>query len=49
MNILVDEAPGVFFYEPLSVFVIPNSIAGFQYNINYPFTYYFYYNLHAAQ
>ena len=48
MNILVDEAPGVFFYEPLSVFVIPNSVAGFQYNINYPFTYYFFYNLHAA-
>ena len=49
MMILVDQAPGVFFYEPKSVFVIPNRIAGFQYNINYPFTYYFYYNLTAAQ
>ena len=49
MTILVDEAPGLFFYEPKSVFVIPNHIAGFQYNINYPFTYYFYYNLHAAK
>ncbi|HEX7432843.1 MAG TPA: ABC transporter substrate-binding protein, partial [Anaerolineaceae bacterium] len=49
MNILVDQAPGVFFYEPLSVFVIPNTVAGFQYNINYPFTYYFFYNLHSAK
>jgi peptide/nickel transport system substrate-binding protein len=48
MKLLVDEAPGVFFYEPLSIFVIPNSVAGFQYNINYPFTYYFFYNLHKA-
>jgi peptide/nickel transport system substrate-binding protein len=48
MNILVDEAPGVFFYEPKSVFVIPSHVAGFQYNINYPFTYYFFYNLRAA-
>jgi peptide/nickel transport system substrate-binding protein len=49
MTILVDQAPGVFFYEPKSVFVIPSHVAGFQYNINYPFTYYFYYNLHAAK
>ncbi|HEX7621020.1 MAG TPA: ABC transporter substrate-binding protein [Anaerolineales bacterium] len=49
LNILVDQAPGVFFYEPLSVFVIPNTVAGFQYNINYPFTYYFFYNLHSAK
>lgn len=49
MNILVDQAPGLFFYEPLSVFVIPNTVAGFQYNINYPFTYYFFYNLHSAK
>jgi peptide/nickel transport system substrate-binding protein len=49
MTILVDQAPGAFFYEPQSVFVIPNHIAGFQYNINYPFTYYFYYDLHAAK
>jgi peptide/nickel transport system substrate-binding protein len=49
MNLLVDEAPGVFFFEPKSVFVIPNSISGFQYNMNYPYTYYFYYNLHTAK
>jgi peptide/nickel transport system substrate-binding protein len=49
MNILVNDAPGVFFYEPQSVFVIPNTVAGFQYNINYPFTYYFFYDLKAAQ
>jgi peptide/nickel transport system substrate-binding protein len=48
MNILVDEAPGVFFYEPQQVFVIPAYIGGFKYNINYPFTYYFFYDLHAA-
>jgi peptide/nickel transport system substrate-binding protein len=49
MNILVNDAPGVFFYEPQSVFVIPNTVMGFQYNINYPFTYYFFYDLKAAQ
>jgi peptide/nickel transport system substrate-binding protein len=49
MKILVDQAPGLFFYEPKSVFVIPNHVAGFQYNINYPFTYYFFYDLHAAK
>jgi ABC-type transport system substrate-binding protein len=49
MNILVNDAPGVFFYEPQSIFVIPKTVAGFQYNINYPFTYYFFYNLSAAQ
>ena len=49
MKILVDEAPGLFLYEPKSIFVIPNHVAGFQYNINYPFTYYFFYDLHAAK
>jgi peptide/nickel transport system substrate-binding protein len=48
ITILVDEAPGVFFYEPQTVFVIPTYIGGFKYNINYPFTYYFFYDLHAA-
>ncbi len=49
MNILVDEAPGVFFYEPLNIFVTSKSVAGFKYNVNYPFTYYFFYDLSSAK
>ncbi len=49
MNLLVDQAPGVFFYDTKAAFVIPKSIAGFKYNLNYPFVYYFFYDLHPAQ
>jgi peptide/nickel transport system substrate-binding protein len=48
MNILVDQAPGVFFFDTKEVFVIPKTIAGFQYNLNYPFVHYFFYQLHPA-
>ncbi len=49
MNLLVDQAPGVFFYDTKAAFIIPKSIAGFKYNLNYPFVYYFFYDLHPAQ
>ena len=49
MNLLVDQAPGVFFYDTKGVFIIPKSIAGFKYNLNYPFVQYFFYDLHPAQ
>jgi peptide/nickel transport system substrate-binding protein len=46
MNLLVDEAPGLFFFDTKAVFIIPNHIGGFQYNLNYPFVQYFFYELH---
>jgi len=49
MKILVDEAPAVFFFDTMAVFVVPKHIAGFHYNLNYPFVQFFYYDLHAAQ
>jgi peptide/nickel transport system substrate-binding protein len=42
MKLLVDEAPGAFFYDTKAVFAIPDRIRGFQYNLNYPFTQFFY-------
>ncbi|WKZ52511.1 MAG: ABC transporter substrate-binding protein [Anaerolineales bacterium] len=48
MNLLVDEAPGVFFFDTKARFIIPNRIEGFHYNLNYPFVHYFFYDLHPA-
>ncbi|MBK8045907.1 MAG: ABC transporter substrate-binding protein [Anaerolineales bacterium] len=41
-NLLVDEAPGIFFFDTKAPFVIPDHIGGFQYNLNYPFATFFY-------
>jgi peptide/nickel transport system substrate-binding protein len=49
MNMLVDQAPGLYFFDVQTPYVIPKHIAGFQYNLNYPFTPYFYYQLTPAQ
>lgn len=49
LNILVEEAPAVFFFDTMAVFVVPKSIEGFHYNLNYPFVHYFFYQLRAAQ
>ncbi len=49
MNRLVDQAPGVFFFDTKAAYVIPNHIAGFQYNLNYPFTPFWFYQLTPAQ
>ena len=49
MKLLVDEAPGVFFFDTKAVFIIPNSVQGFKYNLNYPFVQYFFYDLSPAQ
>ena len=45
MKLLVEEAPGVFFMDTMQTFVIPSYIKGYQYNLNYPFVYHFYYEL----
>lgn len=49
MNLLVDQAPGVFFLDTKAPYVIPNHIAGFQYNLNYPFTPFWFYQLTPAK
>jgi peptide/nickel transport system substrate-binding protein len=49
MNLLVDEAPGLFFFDTKVVFVIPKYIEGFKYNLNYPFTQYFFYQLRTTK
>ena len=48
-NRLVDQAPGIFFMDTKSAFVIPTYIKGFKYNINYPFTPYFFYQLSTTK
>lgn len=49
MNLLVDQAPSVFFFDTKAVFIIPKTVEGFKYNLNYPFVQYFFYELHPAQ
>lgn len=47
MKLLVDQAPGVFFYDTKFVTALPKRIAGYEYNLNYPFGQFFY-PLHPA-
>lgn len=49
MNMLVDQAPGVYLFDTKAVFIIPKHIEGFDYNLNYPFVQYFFYDLHLAE
>jgi len=42
MDLLVDQAPGLFFYDTKFVTAIPTYLQGFQYNLNYPFAAFFY-------
>ncbi len=49
MNVLVDEAPGVFFFDTQAIFIVPNYIQGFQYNLNYPFVQHFFYDLTSSK
>ena len=49
MNRLVDQAPGIFFFDTKVAFIIPKYIEGFKYNLNYPFTNYFYYELTSTK
>lgn len=41
-NLLVQEAPAVFFFDTKAPYVIPDHIGGFDYNLNYPFATFFY-------
>jgi len=49
MQILVEEAPAVFFFDTMDVFIVPKHIEGFKYNLNYPFVRYFFYEMRAAK
>lgn len=48
MQLLVDQAPGFFFYDTKEVVAVPKHIAGYEYNLNYPFAQFFY-PLHPAE
>jgi peptide/nickel transport system substrate-binding protein len=48
-NLLVDQAPAAYLMDAQAPFVIPTYIQGFKYNLNYPFTYYFYYQLSTTK
>ena len=49
MNMLVDQAPGIYLFDTEAVFIVPKHIGGFDYNLNYPFVQYFFYDLHPAE
>jgi peptide/nickel transport system substrate-binding protein len=42
MNLLVKDAPAAFLYDTKQVRPVPNYLTGYQYNLNYPFTIFFY-------
>jgi peptide/nickel transport system substrate-binding protein len=41
-NLMVEEAPAMFFMDTRQPWVIPDHIGGFKYNLNYPFSTFFY-------
>ena len=49
VKLLVEEAPGVFFYDTMAVYVIPNTVTNFEYNLNYPFWHFDYYHLRTGK
>ena len=49
MNLLVDEAPGLFFFDTRAVYVIPTYLKGYTYNLNYPFVPFFFAELSAGE
>lgn len=48
MDLLVAESPGIFFFDTTSTMPVPNSLAGYEYNLNYPFSQFFY-PMHPAE
>jgi peptide/nickel transport system substrate-binding protein len=48
MDLLVEESPGLFFLDTNSVVAVSNELAGYEYNLNYPFTQFFFYDLIPA-
>jgi peptide/nickel transport system substrate-binding protein len=48
MNILVEESPAVFFIDTNAVTTTSDAVQGFEYNLNYPFTQIFFYDITSA-
>ncbi len=48
MKLLVEELPGLFFLDTMSVVTTANYVEGYEYNLNYPFTQFFFYDLTPA-
>ncbi len=48
MELLVEESPGIFFLDTSAVTTVANTVEGFEYNINYPFTQIMFYQLSPA-
>jgi len=48
MNLLVEESPGLFFLDTNSVVATSDELAGYEYNLNYPYTQFFFYDLTPA-
>jgi len=49
MNLLVDQAAGLFFMDVKYTYIVPKYLEGFEYNLNYPFTQYFFYQLRTTR
>jgi peptide/nickel transport system substrate-binding protein len=48
-NLMVEEAPGLFFFDTKAPFVIPDHVGGFDYNLNYPFAQAFFYDMYPVK
>jgi peptide/nickel transport system substrate-binding protein len=49
MELLVEESPSIFFLDTESVVTTADTVEGFEYNINYPFTQVMFYGLSPAE
>lgn len=48
IDILVEESPAIFFIDTNAVTTTSDAVEGFEYNLNYPFTQVFFYDITAA-
>jgi peptide/nickel transport system substrate-binding protein len=48
-NLLVDDAPAAFLFDTKVAIIVPNSITGFKYNLNYPDVRFWFYDLRPVQ
>ena len=48
-NLLVDQAPAAFLFDTKVAIIVPASITGFKYNLNYPDVRFWFYNLTPAK
>jgi len=48
-NLLVDQAPAAFLFDTKVAIIVPNSITGFKYNLNYPDVRFWFYDLRPAK